>query len=323
MSGDLPLSTQALFLFFKGISLAYTTWLQLQDVFTLFLGLLIEAFPFIVLGVLVSTVVGIYLRDDWVERFVPKNRIASHTLLALVGALVPVCQCGNVPVAKRLITKGFSPSHAITFILAAPIVNPITFITTLAAFGVTPWVAGLRVGLGFAIALVVGLLWSYGKVSGVRPEIFEESAEVCNTHEHSHSTLERAVQIFKAEFVSVFSMLMVGALVAAIIQTLLPMSIIEPLGSHVFFSIIAMMVLSFVIALCSNVDAFFVLSYSATFTTGSLMAFMLFGPTINIKMVPMLRSVFTARALLLLATLVGVLTILIGLSINTFYATPL
>ena len=290
----------------------------LGEVFTLFLGLIIEAFPFIVLGVAVSTLIALFVKDEWIGRFVPKNRFLSHPMLALLGILIPVCQCGNIPVARRLLAKGLPVSQVVAFRLAAPIVNPITLFTTLQAFNVDPAVAWIRIGAGYAIAVAVGLGISCmrNQKSLLKEEFI---AEVCDPeHEHTHK-LPEALGIFQHEFIEMFRMLFVGAAVAALVQGFVPRSVIAPLGAHPLFSVIAMLGLSFIIALCSNVDAFFVLSYSQTFTLGSLLAFMTFGPTINIKILSMLRSTFTARALIMLSIAVGACSLALGLGVNNLY----
>src|SRR5882757_515355 len=117
-------------LFATGLVFEFVFWVwdtllpTMGEIFTLFLGLVVEAFPFIVLGVVVSTLIALFVKDEWIKKYVPKNRFLSHPLVALLGILLPVCQCGNVPVARRLLAKGFPVSQAITFMLAAPIVNP-------------------------------------------------------------------------------------------------------------------------------------------------------------------------------------------------------
>ncbi len=290
----------------------------IQDTFTLFLGLIIEAFPFVVLGVGVSSLLAVFLKDEWIEKYIPKNRFLSHPMLALAGALVPVCQCGNIPIARRLLAKGFSVSEATTFMLAAPIVNPLTLFTTLQAFSMAPWIAGARVTLGFFIAVAIGLA-----ISCIRDQksLLKEKfiAEVCEPgHEHGRG-MALGLEIFRQEFTEMMKMLFVGGAVAAIAQEAIPRTAIAALGAHPLYSILAMMALGFVISMCSNVDAFFALSYSQNFTLGSLMVFMLFGPTIDIKILSMLRSTFKPRALAGLGAAVGACAIVAGLGINLLY----
>src|ERR1700689_2923562 len=134
-----------------------------QNFITLFLGIIIESLPFVVLGVIVSVLVALFVSEDIILKFLPKNRFASHAFFALIGIFIPVCQCGNIPVARRFVMKGFTSSQAITFLLAAPIVNPITFLTTYFAFSTNLSVVIIRLTAAFLIATVIGISMSYKK----------------------------------------------------------------------------------------------------------------------------------------------------------------
>lgn len=291
--------------------------IQIQEIFTLFLGLMIEAFPFIVLGVTISTLIALYVKEDKILKYLPKNKFISHAIVGFMGVFVPVCECGNIPVARRLILKKFSVSQATTFLLAAPIVNPITFITTLEAFNIDKNIAIMRVVFGYVVALIIGLIISYRKNQGsfLRDEFFTETCEV---HDHDHNK-HRGWEIFQREFIGVFRLLFIGAIIAALTQSLVPREFLNAVGSHPILSIFAMVFLGFVVSMCSNVDAFFALSYSTTFTLGSLMAFMVFGPMIDIKILSMLRSTFRARFLVWLSIAVAMSAVLIGIGVNVFY----
>lgn len=288
----------------------------LQEVFTIMLGLLIEAFPFIMLGVLVSTLIALYLKEEWLVRFIPKNRFLSYPVIALFGVLLPLCECGNVPVARRLMTKKFTPSQAITFMLAAPIINPITVFTTVEAFRVDPHVAMLRVVAGFLIAVIIGLLFSYQKN---QQDLLSNRfyVDVCDA-DHGNGALYGLV-IFQREFLELFGALFIGALLAASMQVLVPQQLLASVGHDPLLSIFAMVVLGFIISMCSTVDAFFALSYTQTFTLGSLVTFMVFEPMINIKILSMLKTTFSTRTLLILSFSVAVLSIGVGIYVNVFY----
>lgn len=288
-----------------------------QEIFTLFLSLTIEAFPFIILGVTISTLIALYVREDKILRYLPKNRFLSHAVVALLGIFIPVCECGNIPVARRLILKKFSVSQATTFLLAAPIVNPITFITTLEAFNIDKNIAIMRVVSGYIIALIAGLIISYRKNQNLllKPEFFTQT---CETHEHDQERY-RGLEIFQREFIGVFRLLFVGAIIAALTQSLMPREFLAAVGTHPLLSVLAMIFLGLVVSMCSNVDAFFALSYSTTFTLGSLMAFMVFGPMIDIKILSMLKSTFRTKFLVWLTLGVTLSALVVGVGVNLLY----
>ena len=106
-----------------------------QDVLTLAISVIVESLPFVILGIVLSIAVQVWVPARWIHRFVPRSGPVRRLMISLLGVLLPVCECGNVPLARGLMIRGFSVSDSMTFLLAAPILNPITIITTYQAFG--------------------------------------------------------------------------------------------------------------------------------------------------------------------------------------------
>lgn len=291
-----------------------------QDFVTLFLSIIIEAFPFVVLGILISIFVDLFVSTKIFKRILSKNKVISNLQISFFGAFMPVCECGNVPVARRFIMKGFSVPQTVTFLLAAPIINPITIYSTLAAFGWDSNVVGVRVIAAIVIANVTGLLfYRFKKKKDVLSDEFIESCKIAEGHNHKHtwkSIFTEGGEIFTKEFSQIMSMLVFGAFIAALSQIIIPRDVITSIGSHGILSIVAMMILAFVISICSNVDAFFALSYANSFTLGSIVSFLVFGPMIDIKMLSMLKTTFTTRALVYMSLLVGIMSFAIGVIVN-------
>lgn len=292
---------------------------SIQDFITLFFSVVVEAFPFVVIGVLVSIIVAIFVKDAWLSKYMPKNRILSHAYSSFLGMFMPVCECGNVPVTRRLMLKGFSLSQSITFFLAAPILNPITLFATWKAFEPDARYVILRFICAFIIANVVGLIISYRK--NQNEYMTTEFKDMCE-HDHEHSGknwIKKATDILQSEFISVMKMLIIGAGIASLVQVIIPRDVITSVGENLFFSVIAMMAFAFIISVCSNVDAFVVLYYAKQFTIGSIMSYLIFGPMIDMKILTMLKSTFKVSFLVLLTTLVALLSLLTGLLINVLF----
>ena len=129
---------------------------QLQDFLTFAASIVTEALPFVILGIIISVAVQVWLPDNWL-RWLPKRRGLRQITVSLIGVFVPVCECGNVPLARGLAAKGLSASESLVFLLAAPILNPVTIITTQQAFANDPAVLVGRIAGGFLIANVVQL----------------------------------------------------------------------------------------------------------------------------------------------------------------------
>jgi uncharacterized membrane protein YraQ (UPF0718 family) len=166
------------------------------------------------------------------------------------------------------------------------------------------------------IANFVGWLFSrHGRPEDLLTPSFQES---CHLHSHAH-TQDRgteALRMFGGELNVMLPALVLGAAVAGLIQVAVSRDLLLTLGQNPVWSVLALMGLAFVIAICSTVDAFFVLSLGSLFTPGAIVAFLVFGPMIDIKMLALLRTTFTASTLVLLTMVVALLTAVIGLAIN-------
>ena len=289
---------------------------QVQDLLTLSFSVIIESLPFVVLGILLSIVVQAWLPDGILMRYLPRNPVLRRLCISMFGVVLPVCECGNVPLSRGLIIKGFTVSESMTLLLAAPIINPITIITTHQAFGFDDGILVARIIGGLAIANIVGWLFS------LHPRQFDLltpkfAAECRRPQGHDHETrVGKSLGIFVRESSVIMPALFIGALVAGAIQTAVPRDVLVQLGSNPLWSILAMMVLAFVIAVCSSVDAFFILPFASTFMPGSIVTFLVFGPIIDIKMLAILRTTFTTKVLVQLTIIVGLLSALLGLVVN-------
>ena len=290
---------------------------QLQDFLTLSTSVIVESMPFVVLGILLSIVVQVWVPSAWLMRFMPGNPFARRAVISFLGVFLPVCECGNVPLARGLIIKGFTVSESMTFLLAAPILNPITIITTHQAFGWDDNILVARILGGFLIANIVGWVFSrHPNQQGLLTERFAAECRIADNHEEQGARFGRSVDLFRREASVILPALFIGSVIAGGIQVIVPRSVLVTLGSNPLWSILAMMVLAFIISICSNVDAFFVLPFASTFMPGSIVTFLVFGPVIDIKMLALMRTTFTTRVLLQITVLVALLSALIGLVVN-------
>jgi uncharacterized membrane protein YraQ (UPF0718 family) len=288
-----------------------------QDFLTLSISVIVESMPFVVLGIVLSIAVQVWVPDSWIMRVLPRNPFLRRAVISFIGVFLPVCECGNVPLARGFMVKGFTVSESMTFLLAAPILNPITIITTHQAFG---WDNGILVGRilgGFVIANLIGWLFSrHHDQDSLLTTRFAAECRMPDSHGHGVSRVQESVALFRRESSVILPALFIGAVAAGAIQSLVPRSVLVELGSNPLWSILAMMVLAFVISVCSNVDAFFILPFASTFMPGSIVTFLVFGPIIDIKMLALLRTTFTVRTLVQLTVVVALLSALVGLVVN-------
>jgi len=278
--------------------------------------------------VVVSALVHVFVREDTLLKFVPKNPILSVVPALGVGMLMPVCECGNVAVARRFLSKGVPVSTCITFLLAAPILNPVALFATAVAFSYQPSMVWMRAGLAFVVATGVGLLigrW------GTREQLMASGLINQGGHVHSHehqqavtggryrvvqSKLGDVASQTGSEFLTMLQVLVVGAAVAAATQVAIPRTAFTTFGSGIVLGIVAMMSLAFVLSICSTVDSFFALSYSTIFPTPALLAFLVFGPMLSMKSVGMLLTAFRPKVVLALVAVTVELVFLAALLVN-------
>lgn len=290
---------------------------RVQDGLTLSLSVLIEALPFVILGVVLSIVVQVWLPADAIQRWLPRKAWARRAVLSLFGMLIPVCECGNVPFARGLMMRGLAPAEALTFLMAAPIVNPIVILTTHAAFG---WDGGILVARlvgGFLIANLIG--WIYSRHPSPDALLTERFVATCDRVTHEHGTpVRRSLTQFLIELRAVMPALVIGSAVAGAVQVLIPRDVLLAIGSNPVLSIVAMMALAMTVAICSNVDAFFALSFASTFSPGAIVAFLLVGPLVDIKMLALMRTTFTTRTLVGIVGVVLLSAFVIGIGVNVF-----
>ncbi|WP_434812276.1 permease [Microbacterium sp. bgisy189] len=286
-----------------------------QDGLTLAISVLIESLPFVVLGVILSIVVQVWLPPGVIERWMPRRAWARRAVLSLLGMLIPVCECGNVPFARGLMMRGFSVPETMTFLIAAPIVNPIVIITTHQAFGFDDGILIARLLGGYAIANLIG--WLYSRHPDPDALITERFRDACAVAEQTDAgKAARTITQLIVELRAVMPALVIGSALAGGVQVLVPRETLLAIGSNPALSIIAMIALAMVVSICSNVDAFFALSFASTFTPGSIVAFLLVGPLVDVKMLALLRTTFRTRTLAGIVVIVLLAAVAIGGMVN-------
>jgi uncharacterized protein len=287
-----------------------------RDFATLSISVVVESLPFVFLGIVLSIAVQVWLPEGMLLRRLPRSPVLRRLVLSLLGMLLPVCECGNVPLARGLVVKGLTVAESMTFLFAAPILNPVTIVTTAQAFGWDNGILVSRVLGGFLIANLVGWIYSrHPRPQDLLTARFQETCTVADHHDGA-GRVRRSVQMFSQETRAMMPALFVGAGMAGLIQVAVSREVLVALGSNPVWSVLALMLLAFVVAICSNVDAFFILSFGATFMPGGIVAFLVFGPMIDVKMLALMRTTFTAKTLLQLSLLVALCAAVLGLAVN-------
>lgn len=293
---------------------------------TRFLGIFIEAIPFLLLGTLVSGLIDSFISSDDIARWVPRNPILATLMGTFMGFTFPVCECGVVPVVRRLYTKGLPMSVGVTFLLAAPVINPVVLVSTYVAFGFGTVLIG-RFAITILVAMAVGLVFAFvGRPQEVLlpaslQPVMGGSGDVIPLYARTRrkplrAGIRDALMTAGDEFFDMGRYLIIGSLLAAAMQTLVSQDVLLALGRGPVVSVIVMQLVAFVLSVCSTVDAFLALAFTGTFTTGSILAFLTFGPMVDIKSMLMFAGVFRRRIVLYLVLLPLLMTMLISVWLN-------
>jgi uncharacterized membrane protein YraQ (UPF0718 family) len=260
----------------------------------IFGSLLVQALPFVTLGALAAALVEVFVPIGTLERLGRLPRPLQLPAAALAGVALPICECGSVPVARRLAQRGLMPSAAVTFMLAAPVVNPVVIASTFVAYRgrASTWtMVGGRFALGMLVAIVVG--WVIGnrstdKLLKPNPEdALEHHLEV----ERPEARWRRFFSHLGNDFLFMGRYLILGVTIAAAIQTFLPASVLTSVAGVPVVSIVAMMVLAAALSLCSESDAFVAASF-VQFGPSAQLAFLVSGPMVDAKLVTLYAGTF-------------------------------
>ena len=266
---------------------------MLKDISIIFMSIFFESFPFLLLGALISSIIETFVSNETMARIIPKNKVLGSIVGICLGFFLPTCDCAVIPVAKRLIKKKVPINVAVSFMLASPIINPVVILSTYHAFYKTnPDIFWMRLVLGIVVSLVIGIIM--GILFGKKDIITNNEDECGCSHCHEHDECECEEHKHKNYFLSIVNhtaldlfevvkYLMLGALIASIIQVVLPRDILVMFNNNRILSIITLMLFAYLVSLCSTSDSFVGKSLLSSFSKSSIMAYLLLGPMIDIK----------------------------------------
>ena len=298
---------------------------RVGDVLMAFLSILFEGAPYIMVGTVLSGLIAAFLDSRMLDKLLPKSRTLATFMAGFLGLIFPVCECAVVPVIRRLVQKGLPVSCAVTYMLSAPIMNPIVAISTLTAFKefqkVTGWgeignatMTVSRLSLGYAVAVIVGLIIMRFRpsqilqakvIEGIAAPVTDAAPAPARSF---NSKLVHAMRTAMGDFLDTSMYFTIGVIITSVFNTQVDQSILDTVARNEWLAVPAIMGLAMVLSLCSTSDAFIV-APMAVFSLASKLAFLVFGPMMDIKLLFMYSAVFKRRVVM--AFLIG-LFILIG-----------
>lgn len=271
--------------FFNHLPSSVLQWMAI------FMSIIIEALPFVLVGTILSGFIEVYITPDKVTKYLPKQRFLRILFGTFVGFIFPSCECGIVPIINRFLEKKVPSYTAIPFLATAPIINPIVLLATYSAFGNSWRFLLLRLLGAIIVAIALGIMLGF---------VIDDNIIKSNTtpsHFHDYSGYSHAKKCFLAlshaidEFFDTGRYLVFGTLIASAMQIYVPTRLLTSIGGNPITAILVMMLLAFILSLCSEADAFIGASLLSNFGLPPVMAFLLIGPMIDIKnLLMMLKS---------------------------------
>ena len=254
---------------------------------TIFVAICVQALPFLVLGVLLSAAIAVFVPAAFFARALPRNPVAAVPVAGIAGAVLPGCECSSVPVARGLMARGVPPPAALAFLLSAPAINPVVLIATSVAFPGRPQVVLARFLASLGTALVVGWIWErVGRANWFATSRGPDLAGLGRWEAFRIS--------MRHDFVHAGGFLVIGGITAATLNVAVPRGILDAVGSNVWLSVLALGGLAVILAICSEADAFIAASLSQ-FSLTARLAFMVVGPTVDVKLVALQAGTFGRR----------------------------
>jgi len=252
---------------------------------TVFCGVFVQALPFLVLGVVVSGLIAAFVSTDRLARWLPRRPAVAVAVAGVGGAALPGCECGSVPVARRLFGDGVSGAAALTFMLSAPAINPVVLVATAVAFPGQPAMVLARCVGSLLTAIAMGLLWQrWGRAEWV-------TRRLPTPHAIDASRWTVFTEAARHDFLQGGSYLVLGAAAAALLRVALPSWVFQHLAGHLVLGVLTMALLAVVLALCSEADAFVAASLTMLPLLPRLV-FLVVGPAVDVKLSAMQAGMF-------------------------------
>jgi uncharacterized membrane protein YraQ (UPF0718 family) len=252
---------------------------------TVFCGIFVQALPFLALGVTLSALIAVFVTPDRLSRWLPQRPAAAVLAAAAGGAALPGCECGSVPIARRLFGQGAIGAAALTFMLAAPAINPVVVVSTVVAFPGQPKMVFARVGASVITAIVMGLVWSrWGNTEWI-------TRRLPRSLDGHGSRWQTFIEAARHDFIQAASYLVIGAVAAAALHVVVPDWLMTHLAGQLLLGVLVMGLLAVVLSLCSEADAFVAASLTMVPLVPRLV-FLVVGPAVDVKLFAMQSGMF-------------------------------
>lgn len=279
-----------------------------QSWMTVFVAVVLQALPFLVLGVVLSALIAVFVPPSFFARALPRRPALAVPVAGVAGAVLPGCECASVPVAGALVRRGVTPAAALAFLLSAPAINPIVLTATAVAFPRDPEMVLARFVASLLVACAMGWLWQrLGRADWLRPP--------ARPSFHGHGRGAAFWASVGHDVMHAGGFLVVGAMAAATLKAVVPANWLRGAADDPVVAILALAVLAVLLSICSEADAFVAASLSQ-FSLTARLAFLVVGPMIDLKLFAMQTGTFGRGFALRFAPATFVLAVLMSVLVG-------
>ena len=291
----------------------------------IFISMVLEALPFILIGAIVSSVIQMYISEDIVKRILPKSRILSIIIAACMGIVIPICECAIVPIARSLIKKGIPIAVAVVFMLTVPIVNPVVIASTFYAFADIKVVL-IRVLGGIICAIAIGLLIEL--LTSKKSQVVNRTGEyenICDCgcesidYFYNKSKLRLCLEHANKEFSNILRYYIFGSFLSSLFIVIVKEEFLQNFSKGSILPIFIMMLLAFLLSLCSEADAFIARGFLDYFGVPAISAFLIFGPMLDLKNTIIIFSYFKKSFVFKLITTIVLIVLAFSISLTFIF----
>ncbi|WP_406414841.1 permease [Streptomyces sp. NBC_01614] len=280
----------------------------MQSWTTVFVAVMVQALPFLVLGVLLSAAIAVFVPPSFFARALPRRPALAVPVASAAGAVLPGCECASVPVAGALVRRGVTPAAALAFLLSAPAINPIVLTATAVAFPGNPEMVLARLVASLLVACAMGWLWlRLGRTDWLKPP----SRQAYD----GQSKGEAFWGSVRHDVMHAGGFLVVGAMAAATLKAVVPETWLSTTADNPVLAVLALAVLAVVLSICSEADAFVAASLSQ-FSLTARLTFLVVGPMIDLKLFAMQAGTFGRAFALRFAPATFVLAVVVSVLVG-------
>jgi uncharacterized membrane protein YraQ (UPF0718 family) len=271
----------------RGLLVGWTAGARTQTWMTIFVSIVVQASPFVVLGTVLSAVIAVLVPPGFFARALPRRPVLAVPVAGAAGAILPGCECASVPIAGALVRRGVTPAAALAFLLSAPAINPVVLVATSVAFPGRPQMVAARLVASLAASVAMGWLWlRLGRAEWMRPPARPELAGL--------SRPAAFLAACRHDMTQAGGYLVIGAVTAATMNVVVPPRWLHAVAAHQVLSVAALALLAVILSICSEADAFVAASLTQ-FSLTARLAFLVVGPMVDFKLFAMQAGAFGRR----------------------------